>query len=412
MNGDYQTRAEYRHDHSENNQKSKKPRNPLRWVYRVIGLIIVLLCIGGAYEYHKIHSTAQGVFSSGSGKVSKKLRQGKPVSVLAMGTDVGALKRGSKGGNTDTLELITINPKKETVTMTSIPRDILIKVDTDEGADYVKLNAAYQIGGAKQTVKQVKELLGVPIDYYAVVNMGVLKKVVNAVGGVDVNNPFAFDYEGQHFAKGKLHLNGHDALQYSRMRYDDPKGDYGRQNRQQQVIKSIMKNFKKSGSISAANKILDAVKDGVKTNIPIDNVATLYSNYHVALNNIKTEHFQGLDATIEGVSFQIASPKEINRVSKLIRNQLGLKAKKVVNNETKMYNLQTTYDGYTNTNFVLPNGASYNTPGSGTSNTISSSSKSSSSLSDSSTHGTTTSSDTTYGSYSTDYSTGYGAAGY
>ncbi|MDF9445182.1 transcriptional regulator, partial [Limosilactobacillus mucosae] len=87
MNGDYQTRAEYRHDHNENNQKPKKPRNPLRWVYRVIGLIIVLLCIGGAYEYHKIHSTAQGVFSSGSGKVSKKLREGKPVSVLAMGTD-------------------------------------------------------------------------------------------------------------------------------------------------------------------------------------------------------------------------------------------------------------------------------------------------------------------------------------
>ena len=169
-----------------------------------------------------------------------------------------------------------------------------------------------------------------------------------------------------------------------------------------------MKKFKESGSISAANKIMDAVKDGVKTNIPIDNVATLYTNYHVALKNIKTEHFQGLDATIEGVSFQIASPKEINRVSKLIRNQLGLKAKKVVNNETKMYNLQTTYDGYTNTNFVLPNGASYNTPGSGTSNTISSSSKkSSSSLSGSSNYGTTYSADTTYGSYSTDDSTSY-----
>ncbi|MFJ6942248.1 MAG: LCP family protein [Limosilactobacillus mucosae] len=415
MNGDYQTRAEYRHDHNQNNQSQnspKKPRNKLRWVYRFIGLIIVLLCIGGAYEYHKIHSTAQGVFSDGSGKISKKLKEGKPVSVLAMGTDVGALDRGNKGGNTDTLELVTINPKKETVTMTSIPRDILIKVDTDEGADYVKLNAAYQIGGAKQTVKQVKELLGVSIDYYAVVNMGVLKKVVNAVGGVDVNNPFAFDYEGQHFAKGKLHLNGHDALQYSRMRYDDPKGDYGRQNRQQQVMKSVMKKFKESGSISAANKIMDAVKDGVKTNIPIDNVATLYTNYHVALKNIKTEHFQGLDATIEGVSFQIASPKEINRVSKLIRNQLGLKAKKVVNNETKMYNLQTTYDGYSNTNFVLPNGASYNTPGSGTSNTISSSSKkSSSSLSGSSTYGTKYSADTTYGSYSTNNSTSY-SAGY
>ncbi|MDE8692204.1 hypothetical protein, partial [Faecalibacterium sp. DFI.5.82] len=98
--------------HNQNNQSQnspKKPRNKLRWVYRFIGLIIVLLCIGGAYEYHKIHSTAQGVFSNGSGKISKKLKEGKPVSVLAMGTDVGALNRGNKGGNTDTLELITIN---------------------------------------------------------------------------------------------------------------------------------------------------------------------------------------------------------------------------------------------------------------------------------------------------------------
>ena len=98
--------------------------------------------------------------------------------------------------------MITINPKKKTITMTSIPRDTLIKVNTDEGADYVKINATYQIGGAKQTVKQVKELLGVPIDYYAVINMGVLEKVVNAVGGVTVYNPFAFTYEGHHFKKG------------------------------------------------------------------------------------------------------------------------------------------------------------------------------------------------------------------
>ena len=98
MNGDYQTRAEYRHDHNQNNQSQnspKKPRNKLRWVYRFIGLIIVLLCLGGAYEYHKIHSTAQGVFSDGSGKISKKLKEGKPVSVLAMGTDVGAMNRGN-----------------------------------------------------------------------------------------------------------------------------------------------------------------------------------------------------------------------------------------------------------------------------------------------------------------------------
>ena len=335
------------------------------WMRILIGLLIFLVVAGGFYEYHKVHSVAKGVFGAGDGKISKKLQKGEPVSVLAMGTDVGALDRGNSGGNTDSLELFTINPKKQTITMTSIPRDILVRVETSDGPDYVKINAAYSINGPKQTVKQVSELLDVPIDYYAVINMGVLEKVVNSVGGVEVDNPFAFDYEGHHFKKGKQHLNGANALKYSRMRYDDPNNDYGRQKRQQQILKSVINKFKTSGSIGAANKILDAVGDGVKTNIPIDDIATLYGNYHGAMNNVKTYHFQGQNATIEGVSFQIASPKEINRISKLIRTQLGLKAKNVVNHETKMYKSQPHYNGYNETDFILPGGASYNDPGSG-----------------------------------------------
>ncbi|MCI6852686.1 MULTISPECIES: LCP family protein [Limosilactobacillus] len=336
-----------------------------RWVKNIIWALVILVLLGGGYEYHKINSAANNIFGSGDGKISKKLQKGEPVSVLTMGTDVGALDRGNTGGNTDSLELFTINPKTKRITMTSIPRDTLVRVPTKEGPTYVKINAAYSIGGPKKTVKAVSELLDVPIDYYAVINMGVLKKVVNTVGGVTVDNPFAFTYEGHHFKKGKQHLNGELALKYSRMRYSDPNNDYGRQKRQQQIIESVIQKFKKSGSIGTANNILDAVKDGVKTNIPVDDIATLYGNYHAAMDNVTTYHFQGQDATIEGVSFQIASPKEINRISKLIRKQLGLKPKKVVNHETRMYKSQPSYNGVTNTDFILPGGASYNDPGSG-----------------------------------------------
>ena len=379
-------RKQHRHDRQMSGKSQLNPHRPGKWLKRFVLVLILLLICAGGYEYHKIHSTAQGVFKQGSGKVDPKLKAGKPVSVLLMGTDVGALNRGNKGGNTDTLELMTVNPKKQTITMTSIPRDTLVRVNTDDGPDYVKINAAYSIGGPKQTCKQVSELLNVPIDYYAVINMGVLKKVVNAVGGVEVDNPFAFDYEGHHFPKGKQHLNGEYALKYSRMRYDDPNNDYGRQKRQQQVMISVIHELKSSGSVGAVNKILDAVKDGVKTNVPIDNVATLYANYHLAMNHVKTYHFHGRDATIDGVSFQIASPKEINRVSKLIRHALGLKFKKVHNYETWMWNLQTTYDGVTNVNFELPHGAEYNVAGSGGSSKKTSSHHSSSSFTDSSTY--------------------------
>lgn len=381
MNPKHETRAQYRRhlevqveEDAHHNDNGAIPHPPYhhhnngggyKWIKRIILILVVILFAGGGYEYHKLHSTARGVFSAGDGKVDKKLAEGKPVSVLAMGTDVGALDRGNAGGNTDTLEVITVNPKKETITMTSIPRDTLVRVNTKKGPDYVKINAAYSIGGPKQTVKQVKELLGIPIDYYAVINMGVLKKVVNAVGGVDVNNPFAFTYEGHHFPKGQQHLNGNNALKYSRMRYDDPNNDYGRQKRQQQVMASVIHKFKHSGSLTAANKILEAVKDGVKTNLPMDSISVLYGNYRRSMNHVKTYHFHGKNATIDGASFQIASPKEINRISSIIRKHLNLKPIKVNNYETKMYRMQKNYDGYNHTDFVLPGGAEYNVPGSG-----------------------------------------------
>ena len=179
-----------RNTHNHKQQKPQKHQH--HWIRWVVGVVAILLLAAVGYEYHKVHSTATGIFSNSSSKVSKKLQEGKPVSVLLMGLDTGALGRANTGGNTDTLEVVTVNPKKETITMTSVPRDTLVKVKTSKGADYVKINAAYAIGGPKQTVKQVKELLNIPIDYYAIVNMGVLKKVVNAVGGVTVDNPFAF----------------------------------------------------------------------------------------------------------------------------------------------------------------------------------------------------------------------------
>ena len=334
--------------------------------FSIVGILIVAVLGIFGYEYQKIQSTANTISTNHSLASRQQLKQGKPFSILVLGTDVGALGRGtSYAGNTDTLELITVNPKKQTLTTTAIPRDTLVRVETKNKVEYTKINAAYALGGPTEIKKQVHELLDVPVDYYALVNMGGLEKTVDAVGGVTVNNPFAFTYEGHHFKKGPQHLNGNEVLKYSRMRYDDPNNDYGRQKRQQQIIESVIQKFKKSGSIGTANNILDAVKDGVKTNIPVDDIATLYGNYHAAMDNVTTYHFQGQDATIDGVSFQIASPKEINRISKLIRKQLGLKPKKVVNHETRMYKSQPFYNGVTNTDFVLPGGASYNDPGSG-----------------------------------------------
>lgn len=72
--------------------------------------------------------------------------------------------------------------------------------------------------------------------------MGDLKTIVNRVGGIDIAPVLSFSYEGCTFTKSKTtHMNGAKALAYSRMRYDDPQGDYGRQKRQRQVLSALLK---------------------------------------------------------------------------------------------------------------------------------------------------------------------------
>ena len=88
----------------------------------------------------------------------KRFNNTRPFSILVLGTDVGALGRGtSYAGNTDTLELITVNPKKQTLTTTAIPRDTLVRVETKNKVEYTKINAAYALGGPREIKKRVHE---------------------------------------------------------------------------------------------------------------------------------------------------------------------------------------------------------------------------------------------------------------
>lgn len=348
-------------------EETREQRRKHRSLWKLIVLVLVLIIGIFSYAHYRLQSTARKIQTNQNVKLPQKLKDGQPFTVLIMGTDVGALGRGtSYAGNTDTMELATVNPQQKKIFLTAVPRDILVKVQTKEGADYVKINASYVIGGAKEAKKQVSELLDVPVDYYALVNMGTMKKVVNAVGGVEVDNPFVFHYEGHYFKKGKQHLNGNEALKYSRMRYDDPNNDYGRQKRGQQVIESVAYSFKRHGSVSAVNEIMSAISEGVRTDLPINKAEFLYLRYHAALNKTETDHLQGKNAVIDGASFQIATPKEMVRVSNKVRRSLGRPTINHLNNcETRLYHYQTTWNGYNNLSFALPHGAQYNTPGSG-----------------------------------------------
>ena len=273
-----------------------------------------------------------------SGSSSNAIKQTKPFSILLMGVDTGDSERHSTWeGNSDSMILVTVNPKTKTTTMTSLERDILIELtgpeDNDMNGAQAKLNAAYASGGAQMAIMTIQDLLDIKIDYYMQINMQGLVDLVDAVGGITVTNNFDFpisieETEPEYTSSiepGTHKINGDQALVYARMRHQDPKGDYGRQQRQREVIQKVLKKILALDSVSSYKKILSAVSKNMQTNVEISS-RTIPSllGYADSLKNIETYQLEGEGQTINEISYEIVSSDHLLEVQNRIKKQLGL----------------------------------------------------------------------------------------
>ena len=309
--------------------KGPKKKHPVRNTLLVI-LAVLLVGIGAfaARTYFNARNAAKIVYQSSGIKKTRNtdaiLNGKKPVSILLLGTDTGALGRDYKG-RTDSIILATINPTTKTTTLMSLPRDSEVSVSGFEQDFPSKLNAAYAYGSAGTTIKTVEKWLNVPIDYYALINMGGMKKVVDEVGGVDITPVRTFNYEGNSYTKGvKTHMNGAKALGYSRMRYDDPLGDYGRQQRQRQLITAIISEGTNATNLMKQDFLKSLAKE-TRTDLTFGNLTSIVSNYRVATKNIVSDHAQGNGKMINGQSFEVVPQTEKQRVTNVLRKSLDLK---------------------------------------------------------------------------------------
>lgn len=327
----------------------KKSRRPLP---TIIGLLVtfavMIAATWGAHAYFSLHSALVSMNgNNGSTATSARIAAKKPISILVLGVDQGLEGRNDKG-NSDTIILVTVNPTTKKATMTSIPRDTLTEIlgETSNTSYYMfKVNSAYQFGGSSGSVKTVSAMLNVPINYYVEVNMKALESLVNALGGVDVNVPFSFSYDWCDFKKGKQHLDGRHAIAYARMRYDDPRGDYGRQLRQRQILQAVVKKGLSVNGLVNYQKLLKVFAKYVKTNLTFGDMTSLAINYRSAASNISSGYIQGHDATISGTSLQIASTEELQKWSNKLRKSLGLSTHTLTNQETRQNSLNETYNG-------------------------------------------------------------------
>ena len=305
--------------------KKKRMSTPKKWGIGVGVVIATLLVIGGGLMT-KIYLDAKDVVDNTYQKVNVKskrttgtvsLKKEAPFSVLILGVDTGEDGRTDQG-RSDTMMVATINPKTNMTTLTSLPRDTKIPI-TGHGTEN-KLNAAYAYGDVSLAMDTIQNYLNIPIDYYVQMNMKGLEELTGAVGPITVDNPFAFD----DYAKGEIELNEENVLAFSRMRHNDPNGDYGRQKRQRSVVTALGKNIASINGVTKYQSILNALETNMKTDLKFEDIKAIATKYRSAIGTIKNIQLQGQSQMINDTSYEVVPMGQVTKVSNMIRKQLEL----------------------------------------------------------------------------------------
>lgn len=326
------TREELRLSQKGRQSVPKKKHHVRHAILIILGLIVLAVIGTGGYAYYKMNRTITQIQNpSKTTKQADKITDAKkPVSYLLLGTDTGELGRDYKG-RTDSMIVMTVNPKTNVTTMTSIARDTLVDVNGQQ----MKINAVFAEGTADTALSAVENLLNIKINGgYILVNMGGLVKMVDAVGGVDVISPLTFTTEGDDtqadsksqyaFTAGQsYHMDGNEALAFSRMRHSDPNGDYGRQMRQQLIIRAVLKNSASVGSLFN-DSLLTTLSNNVQTDVSTTSMKNLALSYRSALGNIKQDQMRGTTQSMGDLgSVEVMSQTEIDRVHAAITEQMS-----------------------------------------------------------------------------------------
>lgn len=206
------------------------------------------------------------------------------VNILLMG--VG--DPGHDGQNlSDTNIILSVNTRTHQIATIGIPRDTRVRI---AGDGLAKINTAYSSGGIDGAKRTFENNFGVPIHYYVKANFTGLKQVVDAVGGIKVNNPYLLsdpEYPcdknqyrscGFRLTPGKHHLDGSTALKYVRCRKGTCGDDFGRAERQQQVMSGIRDKATSAGTLAnpiALGRLVAAAGNNIKTDLSISNLQRL-----------------------------------------------------------------------------------------------------------------------------------------
>ena len=287
----------------------------------IVGLLSVSIVGYLGYQFFAVKQTISKITEEGVIDAPEKEINVEPFTILLLGID----QSEGDQGRSDTIILLSINPETKTTKMLSIPRDT--RTEIIGRGTIEKINHAYAYGGVKMTVDTVENFINVPIDYYATVNMESFTSIVDTVGGIEVNNDMELKTATHYFPKGKVKLDGEDALVFSRIRYEDPRGDFGRQTRQRLVLEAIMAKAKNPKILLSINQVLDIAGESIRTNLTSSDITQFPKLYNKIASSIQQLQFtQGTDEKIDGYWYYITDETEVSEFSESLNANLNIRA--------------------------------------------------------------------------------------
>ena len=260
----------------------------------ILGLAVLLLLIiatvGGILLWQRVAafndsvSTAPATSSALWGPLQGEER----VNIALFG--YGGAEHKSGNYLADSIQIMSVDPSNNKTTVIPIPRDFWIE-GLPQLPDNGKINEAFALGwqqggvdrAAAKTTEILSEVTGLQIDHWMAIDFAGFHEMIDAVGGIDVNNPRAFRYTWNvwrfehnkwdaRFAKGKIHLDGERALAYARARYTSvprESTDFARSIRQQRVLGGLRSKLGSGGigSLGPGLSMMDALDGQMKTNL-------------------------------------------------------------------------------------------------------------------------------------------------
>lgn len=308
--------------------KDTKRMHPLLKFFLIIGLIIILAGAGYAgYLYFKFDNMLGKISSALTGDDTSTQD---PKVILLLGLDT---REETRSLNTDVIMVAVLNPKTQSVSLLSLPRDLYMKPD---GYKARKANAFYSVAQrqdkvpSEQLVKQLfGDFLDIPIDYVTVINFKTFEDIIDELGGievdVDMNMCYIDSADGTNIQleKGVQKLDGKKALDFVRYRHSSRKcevrtaesSDSERNERQQIVLKAMVDKMTSVGGILKLGDVFDAVGNNLKTDTPKDQLRSLILAYATMnkdnitfiplLGEWKSPYIQVKDADMEKAKQQL-----------------------------------------------------------------------------------------------------------